>query len=301
MLHIVGLGLGDARDITARGAAAVAASSRVFLEAYTSILGVDAAALEAAFGKRIELAHRETVESEAETILGPARAGATVAFLVVGDPFGATTHADLLLRARAAGVRTAVVHNASIMNAVGACGLALYGFGATVSLPFFRDAWEPDSFYDRVAHNAAGGCHTLVLLDIKVREPDFAELVRSGRRVFLPPRFMTVNRAVRQLLAVEARRGGGVATRGTRAFGVARVGHDDQRIVAGTLAELETVDFGAPLHSLVLVGGPLHEVEEAMYDLFRATPRDVGAVPVEAGPWEADAGADGGADGDDDA
>jgi diphthamide biosynthesis methyltransferase len=43
---------------------------------------------EAAFGKRIELAHRETVESEAATILAPAKAGGNVAFLVVGDPFG---------------------------------------------------------------------------------------------------------------------------------------------------------------------------------------------------------------------
>jgi diphthine synthase len=164
LLYIIGLGLGDHRDITHRGSAAIASCDVVFLEAYTSILCVDAPALEAALGKRIELAHRETVESESELILGPARAGKTVGFLVVGDPFGATTHTDLLLRARAAGIATKIVHNASIMNAVGACGLQLYSFGQTVSLPFFRDAWQPDSFYDRIAHNASGGLHTLCLL-----------------------------------------------------------------------------------------------------------------------------------------
>jgi len=35
----------------------------------------------------------------------------------------ATTHADLLLRARERGIGIKVIHNASIMNAVGCCGL----------------------------------------------------------------------------------------------------------------------------------------------------------------------------------
>ncbi len=41
----------------------------------------------------------------------------------------ATTHTDLELRARALNISTKVIHNASIMNAVGACGLQLYKFG----------------------------------------------------------------------------------------------------------------------------------------------------------------------------
>ena len=42
---------------------------------------------------------------------------------MVGDPFGATTHSDLLLRAKEKGVKTKAIHNASIMNAVGCVGL----------------------------------------------------------------------------------------------------------------------------------------------------------------------------------
>ena len=38
MLYIVGLGLGDERDITLRGLDAVKKCARVYLEAYTSIL-----------------------------------------------------------------------------------------------------------------------------------------------------------------------------------------------------------------------------------------------------------------------
>ena len=94
-----------------------------------------------------------------------------MALLVVGDPFGATTHCDLLARAKELGVTTNVVHNASIMNAVGCCGLQLYRFGETVSIPFFSSTWRPDSFYDKLAANRRAGLHTLALLDIKVREP----------------------------------------------------------------------------------------------------------------------------------
>ena len=71
-----------------------------------------------------------------------------------------------------------VIHNASILNAVGACGLQLYNFGQTVSLVFFTDTWKPDSFYDRIRENAELGLHTLVLLDIKVKEQSEENLAR---------------------------------------------------------------------------------------------------------------------------
>jgi hypothetical protein len=47
MLYIVGLGLGDERDITVRGLDAVRSCSKIYMEAYTSLLslGLDPAAL----------------------------------------------------------------------------------------------------------------------------------------------------------------------------------------------------------------------------------------------------------------
>lgn len=94
----------------------------------------------------------------------------------------ATTHTDIVLRARALNIPTRVIHNASIMNAVGACGLQLYNFGQTVSLVFFTDSWRPDSFYDRIKENADLGMHTLILLDIKVKEQSEENLARSVSR-----------------------------------------------------------------------------------------------------------------------
>ena len=92
-----------------------------------------------------------------------------------------------MLRARALGIPTRIVHNASIMNAVGACGLQLYNFGQTVSLVFFTDSWRPDSFYDRIRENADLGMHTLVLLDIKVKEQSEENLARSVLPFPFPP------------------------------------------------------------------------------------------------------------------
>jgi diphthine synthase len=90
----------------------------------------------------------------------------------------ATTHADLLLRADALSIPYTVIHNASVMNAVGAVGLALYNYGQTVSIPFFTETWRPDSWLDRVRENAKLGLHTLCLLDIKVKEQSEENLAR---------------------------------------------------------------------------------------------------------------------------
>jgi diphthine synthase len=121
---------------------------------------------------------------------------------------------------------------------VAACGLQLYRFGQCVSICFFTPTWRPDSFYDRVASNRKEGLHTLCLLDIRVKEPTeeslcrqaagallrvwaaretltlrlcLLALLRRGRKVYEPPRYMTAQLAAEQLLEVEANRGTGGA------------------------------------------------------------------------------------------
>ncbi|KAI8143181.1 diphthine synthase [Fennellomyces sp. T-0311] len=259
MLYVIGLGLSDETDITVKGLKAVQNSERVYLEAYTSILTVGKEKLEEYYGKQVIIADREMVESESDSILADADK-VDVSFLVVGDPYGATTHTDLVIRARELGIPVQVVHNASIMNAAGACGLQLYNFGQTISIVFFTDTWRPDSFYDRIKENKSLGLHTLCLLDIKVKEQSIENLAR-GRKIYEPPRYMTINQAVEQLLEIEENREEGICTPSTLAIGCARIGTSTQQIVAGSLEELVQVDFGGPLHSLVLVGSRMHHME----------------------------------------
>lgn len=115
------------------------------------------------YGRPLIIADRELVEQGADDILSDAE-NVDVALLVVGDPFGATTHTDLIIRAKEKNIKFQVVHNASILNAVGCCGLQLYSFGETISIPYWSDSWQPDSFYDKIKVNVANNFHTLCLL-----------------------------------------------------------------------------------------------------------------------------------------
>lgn len=146
------------------------------------------------------------------------------------------------------------------MSAIGATGLQLYNFGQTVSMVFFTDNWKPSSFYDRIKENRHIGLHTLLLLDIKVKEQSLENLAR-GRRIFEPPRFMTVAQCASQMLETEHSRGEGVYNPRSLAVGVARVGSKDQKMAAGTLEQLSGIELGPPLHSLVLLGRRTHDLE----------------------------------------
>lgn len=272
VLYIVGLGLGDERDITVRGLECVKSCERVYLEYYTSILGIDSARLEAFYGRKVILADRNMVESEAEQIYQDAKE-VNIAFLVVGDPLCATTHTDLILRARKLEVNVEIVHNTSVMGAAASCGLQLYQYGYTVSIPLFEGTWRPSSFYDRIKYNKEGKMHTLCLLDIKVKEPDYDSML-SGRLQYLPPRFMSINVAIDQLLEVERTRGEGVVGPESLAVGMARLGQPTQKIVFGTLKQLRSVDFGPPLHCLALCG-EMHALEEEMLELFKVREEEV--------------------------
>ncbi|XP_053673241.1 diphthine methyl ester synthase [Anopheles nili] len=276
MFYIIGLGLGDPEDITVKGLNVIKQCDRVYLESYTSILCCGQEKLEEFYGRKLILADREMVEQRADEILDGADSGA-IAFLVVGDPFGATTHTDLLLRAKEKGIQTSVVHNASIMNAVGCCGLQLYHFGETVSIPYWDDNWKPDSFYDKITANLEHGLHTLCLLDIKVKEPTLESLMKK-KREYMPPRFMSVSEAARQLLEVvekKASRDGDTGSSSEHKLnanslivGLARVGHESQKIVACPLREMEHIDLGPPLHSLIIPNGRLHPLETEFLQQF---------------------------------
>ena len=185
--------------------------------------------------------------------------------------FRATTHTDLVLRARELNIQVRSIPNASILTAIGCTGLQLYSFGQTVSMVFFTETWKPSSFYDRIKENRQIGLHTLVLLDIKVKEPSLENLAR-GRMIYEPPRYMTVAQCASQMLEIEEERQEEVYREDSLAVGAARVGAEDQAIVVGTLEQLTLVELGPPLHSLVLLGSRAHDLER---DFIRAFAIDI--------------------------
>ena len=251
-LYLIGLGLSDEKDITVKGLEIVKKSEKIFLESYTSLLNVDVGKLEEFYGKKIEVCYRETVEIEMDEILAEIAkekdTDKVYSFLVVGDPFCATTHSDLQQRALMLGIKVKAIHNASIMNAIGICGMQLYRFGQTVSVPFYTENWKPYSFIDKIAANYEQCLHTLVLLDIRVKEISDENLAK-GKKIYEPARFMSVNVCIDQIIEAAEKReiksfdkDGGVAE--LIGIGVARIGADDQVIKAGKLKDLVKEDFG---------------------------------------------------------
>jgi len=249
-LYLIGLGLYDEKDISIRGLEIVKKADVVYLENYTSIVNATKERFESFFGKKVILADRGMVEHRAEdTILKDARDKKTV-FLVCGDPFVATTHTDLFLRARKKSIDTEIVHNASIISAIAVTGLQAYKFGKITSIPLENDNVETP--YEILSANIKNGMHTLFLLDFQLEE-----------------RFLTVSDAIRYLLKVEMKRNEKVFTEKAMCLGVARVGYPSQIIKYGTAKELLKLDFGKPVHSLIVPSTKLHFMEEEMLRVWK--------------------------------
>ena len=146
---------------------------------------------------------------------------------------------------------------------------------------FFTDTWKPSSIYDRIEENRRIGLHTLMLLDIKVKEQSLEDLLRA-RKIYQPPRFMTAAQCASQLIELEDEHRKGICGRDVLAIAAGRVGAVDQHFVCGTLKQLANVDLGRPLHSLVLLGSRTHDLERTLI-------RDLAVDPAEFDTiWERD-------------
>lgn len=267
VLYIIGLGLYSEKDISIRGLEIVREADFVYMEYYTSILGVDKEILEKFYERSILLADREVIENDFDKEILEKAVDKKVALLVVGDPLSATTHIDIFLRATKLNIKVEVLNNASIINACGLTGLSLYRFGEAITIPFFNKRWKPCSFYEKIYKNYKNDMHTLVLLDIKLREIS-DENILKGKKIFEPARFMSVNVAIEQLIEAEEITKLAFLKKELKCFGVARLGAPDQKIVSGNIFELKELDFGKPLHSIIICAPNLHSIEKEMYEFF---------------------------------
>lgn len=241
-LYMIGLGLSSEKDISVKGLEAVQKSSKVFLESYTSLLQCSKKKLETLYGKEIILADRELVEKRADEILKDAKRK-NVSFLVIGDVFSATTHMDLYFRAIEQGIKVEVVHNASVLSAIGATGLQVYKFGKITSIPFENE--KVITPYSYLEQNKSIGAHTLFLLDLKP----------------LKKKFLTIPEAIEYLFGVEKKQKKKLLTSKTYGIGCARLGSKGQLIKYGLLKDLAKVDFGKPPYCLIIPCN-LHFLEE---------------------------------------
>ncbi|MBM3309785.1 MAG: diphthine synthase [Candidatus Altiarchaeales archaeon] len=244
MLYLVGLGLFDEKDISLRGLGILKKSDRVYAEFYTNFSHASLKKLESLAGKKIVVLTRKDIEERPEENVLKDAGRKVISLLVSGDPMVATTHIDLVLRARKKGIKVKIIHASSVYSAVAETGLQIYKFGRTTSIVYPEKNYFPESPYDAIKENKKAGLHTLCLLDVKADEQ----------------RYMTVNEGIDVLLQIEAKRKQKVFTQETFCIGVARLGGDSV-IMAGKAKELLKTAFGKP-PQILIIPGKMHFMEE---------------------------------------
>jgi diphthine synthase len=257
-LVFIGLGLHDEKDISLKGLEVAKECDILFAEFYTARLtGTSVSEIEKLVGKSIEVLDREKFE-KGDVIIEAARVK-RVGVLVAGDPMTATTHVSLRLRAKAEGIKTGIIPGASILtSAPGLCGLHIYKFGKTASLPYPKENYFPTSPYDIIKGNLEYGMHTLVLLDID----EHAE------------KYMRAGEALQILLKMEAERNEGVISKDTLVCVLGSVGSPDPVVKVDYIKDMVDKNYGMGLHCLI-VPGKLHFMEaEALVELGGA-PREI--------------------------
>lgn len=252
----VGLGLHDELGISLRGLDEVRSADAVFAELYTSLLpDFSLVRFEKTCGRRVNVVSRTDLEEgDAQVIMKVAENHKAV-LLVPGDPLIATTHVSLRIEAEKRGIKTRIVHGASVLSAViGLSGLHNYKFGKSVTIPF-ADETSSETPYSVISQNKKLGLHTLCLLDINVENR----------------RFLSIRDALNGLLDVEAKLKKMTVTKETLVVGVARAGSSDPTVKAGFIRGILNYDFRGPPYSLIFPG-KLHFMEaEALTVLAGAT------------------------------
>ncbi len=241
MLYLIGLGL-DKKDFTFRAYETLQKCDKVYLENYTSVFPYKISELEKLIKKKTSPANRKFVE-ETNDLVNEAKSK-KVALLVYGDPLAATTHIDLIMRAKKEKVKFEVIHAPSIMTSVAETGLQLYKFGKTGSVAKWVSAgFRPEGFYDLVIQNQQNEAHTLLLLDIG----------------------LSVKEALSYLESISGTRDHNIM--GWEIVVVEKAGTLKQKISFGKIESLNKRKFSLP--AAIIVPGKLHFLEKEMLEKFR--------------------------------
>jgi diphthine synthase len=255
-LAFVGLGLNDETNVSLKGLEKAKKADVVFAELYTNLMpGLSIQRLERLIKNRVQMVKRQDLEEKNGEIILTHAEKARVVLLVAGDPLIATTHIDLRIRAHKKGIKTSVVHGASIISAVfGLSCLQNYKFGRSVTIPFPNNGLISETPYNVIAENKKMGLHTLCFLDIRAEEE----------------RFMTIKEGLQSLFTLERRKRQGIMTAKTLVVGIARAGSENSAVKAEFSKELLKYDFGAPPQSLVFPGKLHFKEAEALVALAEA-------------------------------
>ncbi len=240
-LYLIGIGLGNEKDISLKGLEIVKKCDKIYLESYTSKLQCSIKNLAKLYGKKVTTATRKMVEDGMDTILDEAKKK-NIALLVIGSVFAATTHINYLIEAKKQNVEVEIIENASIFTAVGLTGLSLYNFGKITSIPFENK--NVDVPIKVIKENLKNNMHTLVLLDIK----DEKLMSINEALIYLNSKGISENQLI---------------------VGCSGLGNKDFQIKTGKLSELIGFKFNLYPQCLIIPAKKLHFVEEEALEMWK--------------------------------
>jgi len=254
MLWFIGLGITGPDSLSTRAQQIIADADIVYLEQFTSpITDTETKKIQDIVRGEFKLGPRWLVEDGRE-ILEAAKQKDTV-LLSYGDPYIATTHIELRVRAIQESIKTDTIHASSALTSlIGECGLHYYKVGKTVTI---MSAIPSTTAYYTIFENLKLGNHTVVLLEYN-----------QNKSFFLEPKA-----AFESLLAAEKEQARRVVSDSTYAIVASRIGFPDQRITAGKIGSLVGEDFGEAPHTII-IPGTMHFTES---DALKALARCVDA------------------------
>jgi diphthine synthase len=235
MLWFVGLGITGPDSLSEKTQKIISDSDVVYLEQFTSPMpDSDVQKIKQNTKGEFKFAPRWLVEDGKE-ILQNAKSK-QVCLLSFGDPYIATTHMELRVRAIQEKIKTATVHASSaITSLIGECGLHYYKVGKTVTI---MSGIPSTTAYYTIFDNLKLANHTVVLLEYN-----------QNKNFFLDPKD-----ALQSLLATEKEQARKVISESTYVIVASRIGQENQKIISGKITSLLSFDFGPPPHSIVIPG-----------------------------------------------
>lgn len=242
MLWFVGLGISGAKSIPHEALEVLSKADIVYLEQFTSPIGKsDLSKIKKMTNGEFKAAKRWLVEDGNEILKKAKRK--KVVLLSYGDPYIATTHIELRIRAIQEKIKTYSIHaSSSLTSMIGECGLQFYKVGKIATIMSEMNSLTTP--YYVIYKNIIEGNHTVLLLEYN-QDKDF----------FLDPKD-----ALLGLIETEKGQKRNVIDYSTYAIVVSRIGFKDQSIISGKISSLKKMNFGKPPHT-VIIPGRLHFTE----------------------------------------
>jgi diphthine synthase len=246
MIALISMGLFDEKDLTLRGIEETRKSGKVYIEFYTGKWHGNLKNLEKMIGKKVTELKRSDLEENSRKIVDEAKKQ-DIAILIQGSAVVQTTHLALIEEAKKLGIKTKIIHNASIISTIGETGLHPQKFGQYTTIPFPERTKGklPKSVFEVIKENQKRGLHTLCLLDLDMENN----------------RYMFLGEALTILIK------GKVVSEDSKIVVFASVGSDRPLIAYGKVKSLINRNV-TNIPAILIVPGRLHYTEDEFLKLY---------------------------------